>query len=107
MPPLKAEKFSDLAALEPGLAELLMDAQSFKRKKGFCANKVWLERGGLLGRLDRLVGPASDNKRHPVLGTTEAHDLASRTVRQALPSCRHATERWFLPEEKEEPPCRR
>ena len=53
--------WADLVALEPRLADLLQEARSCRRRKGWCANAKWYGYGkhfgaGLKGRLIHLVG---------------------------------------------------
>jgi|GEM_PF-6805732 len=87
-----------LTQLEPRLLEVLKQAQAVKDDKSersFCANRVWFgydEPGpgprGLKSKVSSLVGWCSVNAGHPVLGSSEAYDLAYRTVYDALPYCR-------------------
>jgi hypothetical protein len=53
----------------------------------FCANQVWYgfpnNRPGLKFHLANLA-----RQGHPILGTSEAYDVAYETIYQALPDCR-------------------
>lgn len=87
-----------LAQLEPRLSEVLKQAQAIRDDRSdssFCANRVWFgydEPGpgprGFKSKVSSLVGWCSVNAGHPVLGSSEAYDLAYRTVYDALPDCR-------------------
>jgi hypothetical protein len=85
--------FADLVSLEPQLAALLAEAESYHEKAGqhFCANVVWYGyRGhapGLKLLLNDLVGFYSGKT--GLLATSEAYDMAYQTIYHALPDCRH------------------
>jgi hypothetical protein len=94
-PPRKSERrltFGALAKLEPRLRDLLAEARAHHRNRAadFCAVAVWfgyLGCGpGLKGKLCRLVGWKAEQG--GALRTSEAYDLAYRTVYRALPDCR-------------------
>ena len=84
--------FRALAKLEPRLCDLLAEARSYHNNRDpvFCANAVWYGypgfKPGLKGRLGRLVGWTAE--RGGELRTSEAYDLAYRTIYRALPDCR-------------------
>src|SRR5437016_5708390 len=102
--------FDDLVSLEPRLADLLKEAQGYRRKarRRFCANAVWYGyRGhapGLKQQLSELVGWYSGRK--DLLGTPGAYDVAYQTLYYALPDCRHEGECGPYPadQEKQEAP---
>lgn len=83
-----AVKFSELATIEPRLAELLKEARAVKDPGGrsFCANHVWYKRGGFKDRLIKLVGWYAND---PRLKTSEAYDVAYRKIYDVLPACRN------------------
>src|SRR5215467_6291400 len=82
-----------LCELEPRLLALHRRAKAIKddeRKPWFCANDVWYGRGsneGLKEELRNLVGWR--RKGHPILGSSEAYDVAYDTVYDVLPPCRN------------------
>jgi hypothetical protein len=81
-----------LTRLEPRLRDLLAEARShhMNRSLDFYANAVWYGylgfRPGLKARLRRLVGWTAEQE--GVLRTTEAYELAYRTIYQAPLDCR-------------------
>jgi hypothetical protein len=85
--------WEDLAMLEPALNDLLDRARIIKDEGGrfFCpADEIARDRSGrpsLQWCLDRLVGWHA-RRRHPLLITSEAWDLALRTILESLPPCR-------------------
>ena len=78
--------FEDMCTLEPLLALLRDDINrvSSRGKKHFCANKAWVRR--FKPRLIRLVGWYAYKEE---LRTSEAYELAYRTLYSLLPNCRH------------------
>lgn len=88
----KKVTWKQLVAAEPRLALLLEEAKAVDGSgKHFCANRVWHERDGLKWRMSDLVG--WDRKGDPLLGTSEAYDVAYRKIYDALPDCRDC---WCL-----------
>jgi hypothetical protein len=80
--------FDELCALEPGLRLLYEEARAQRRKRRgphYCANATWYVL--FKPRLSRLVGWERPD-RDPVLGSSEAYDLAYHTVYEALPDCK-------------------
>ena len=87
-----------LLRLEPRLkavfeiAKLVVDDES---KNWFCANSVWYgygqerPRNGLKQQMSRLVGWNSENGDDPILGSSEAYDIATNKIYEELPSCRN------------------
>jgi hypothetical protein len=83
LPIAATTKFQALAALEPHLNELLTEARSHK---GGCANARWYGQGGLRKAMQKVVG----HLRHTgpeELRTSQAYDVAYRTLYAALPDC--------------------
>lgn len=86
--------FEDLCQREPQLKALLDEARAVSSKGDpkFCANRVWYGyrdyRKGFKHRMSQLVG-THRRPEHPMLSTSEAYDLAYRTLYDALPGCRH------------------
>ena len=90
--------FKDLVALEPRLADLLIEAQGHKPTRRFCANEAWYGYfgfSGLKGKLVRLVGwgretppdGATDAAKEETLKSSQAYSVAYQTVYRALPDC--------------------
>jgi hypothetical protein len=85
--------WSDLACLEPRLAQLLAKAKRVKDDGAgsyFCANACWYGYDGWPGFkpwLLRLVGRERPET-HPVLSTPAAYDVAVGTIYNVLPGCR-------------------
>jgi len=83
--------WKQLIKAEPELANLLEEAQMIRTEPGrvFCANACWYGHGGWDGfkpRLEDLVGWSM--KGHPLLGTSQAWDVAYERIYAALPDCR-------------------
>jgi hypothetical protein len=88
-----APTFEQLAELEPRLLDLLTEARTCPRTRGFCANARWYGYGGFQGRglkarLLRLVGWHRPDA-HEVLSSCAAYEVAYDTVFGALPDCSH------------------
>lgn len=87
--------WKQLTEYEPELIELYEDCKSIKDKGGkyFCANEVWYggeKDGGFRDWLMNLVGwDAQKIHKYPILGTSEAYDLAYEKCYDALPDCRN------------------
>jgi hypothetical protein len=95
-PPGQWIDFNVLAHLEPQLRELLRRAQAYHRVQDqglyFCANEAWYGYGahterGLKQALLKLVGHERE-RRHTVLSSPFAYDLAYDTIYDALLLCR-------------------
>jgi hypothetical protein len=92
--------FEDLAALEPGLLELLREAESGAARKRWCAVAAWWGGPGygegLRERLKQLLGHRRALPRHPVLSTELAYNVAADHLVSLLPDCRgHASHLWL------------
>lgn len=86
-------EFGRLAEIEPGLRIMLAHARAMESYPGFCANTVWYgyrhwKGRGLRSRLETLVGWTAQN---PALRSSQAYQIAYRTIYAALPNCRHGT----------------
>jgi hypothetical protein len=86
--------FEELAELEPGLAELLREAEAVRELlpagARFCANAYWYGYKGHRGmkkRLVELVGWLAPEDGPPELRTMSAYDTAYETIYEALPDC--------------------
>jgi len=90
-----AEKieFSDLANLEPKLADLMAEAQGHHRNTpaNFCRIRCWYGKNefapGLRSRLRLLVGWAVPRSRG-ILAGERAYSRAYRAIYDALPPCK-------------------
>ena len=91
--PDTALTFEDLCELEPRLATLYNEAKSIndnRRKRSFCANRIWYAWGGLRERMTPLVGYAVQRRGgDPRLATSRAYDVAYHSIYDALPDCRN------------------
>lgn len=84
----------DLVERDPELGAILWEAMMSmddKRKKSFCARRIWdggRGRPGLKDKLSAHVGwsAATDD---PVLKSTEAYEISVQVVFGALPPCRN------------------
>jgi hypothetical protein len=89
-----APTWQTLVAAEPRLADPLEEARAVRdpgTAAGFCTNGTWFGWGrrapGFKPRVERLVGwgrPGTD----PVLGSSDAYDVATTVLYDALPNCR-------------------
>ncbi|MFL6230991.1 MAG: hypothetical protein ACJ741_19620 [Pyrinomonadaceae bacterium] len=72
---------------EPELARLQADAAAVRDGGGptFCANKIWYV--SFEPRLKQLVG-RNARSADPLMHTSEAYELAYRTLYRLLPNCR-------------------
>jgi len=96
---ISGDKLWDLLVrLEPKLDEIFRTAKLVKddeSKNWFCANAVWYgygqsrPRNGLKQQMSRLVGWDSVHKKDPILGSSEAYDVATDKIYDELPSCRN------------------
>jgi hypothetical protein len=85
-------RWEELVAVEPRLKDLLIEAQQaehlFLSDPNFCANDYWYHwDGGLRNRMKALVGFEAPTA-PPMLRTTQAYDVAYKTLYEALPPCR-------------------
>jgi hypothetical protein len=79
--------FDELCEREPALRRLYDEARAERRQRRsqhYCANRVWY--GRLKPQLLRLVGWERPD-RDPVLGSSDAYDIAYDEIYQALPDC--------------------
>jgi hypothetical protein len=86
--------WEDLTALEPRLELLERDIRyhaSQARSVGYCASRHWhgYAGPGFKDRLSVLVGWEVDG---PMLGSSEAYDVAYDHLYELLPNCRHESE---------------
>ena len=83
--PTSKTTWPKLVKAEPRLIELFRQAEAISSENDphFCANKVWIKK--LKPRLAGLVG--GEVKDHPMLGSIQAYDIASRMVFRVLPGC--------------------
>jgi hypothetical protein len=80
--------FTDYAAMDPRIGELLKQVQAVKAVPGkpFCANRVWYGAGGLRSKVidlaghARTIGPSE-------LQTSQAYDVVYHKAYRALPDC--------------------
>lgn len=83
--------FQELVALEPQLYELYDRALSWQldTPEQFCPNALWYGFAGVLPSLrNRVISlVAWHSGRDGILGTSEAYDVASQTIRSGLPDC--------------------
>ena len=84
--------FENLCAIEPRLRELERRVKAVRDDgtASFCANDAWYglrswHRRGLRNKMAALVGWGASN---PCLRSSEAYDIAHRTLYEALPDCR-------------------
>lgn len=84
--PTSKTTWPKLVKAEPRLIELFRQAEAISSENDphFCANRVWSEK--LKPRLTVLVG--DEVKDHPLLGSSQAYDIAYRKVFRVLPGCR-------------------
>lgn len=77
--------FKQLTEIEPRLQNLFDEASKYRPNRArFCANDVWFTI--FKPKVIRLVGFYA-TKQDEVLGTSEAFDVACKTIYDALPSC--------------------
>jgi hypothetical protein len=84
--PDEPPSWEDLIPLEPGLADLLVQAQSYRRQRGkpFCANDIYY--GDIKPKLLALVG--WEREAYPdLLRTSAAYNVAREIIYNALPDC--------------------
>jgi hypothetical protein len=84
--------FSNLARLEPRLADLEAEVRAVMPKdEFFCAAAVWFGyddvRGGLKGRMSRLVGQYRADPGPAVLSSRESYDVDCDFLSNLLPPC--------------------
>jgi len=84
--------FADMAVMEPELQELLDEAKRVSVDRRFCRNHAWYsylnEPDRFKNRMLKLVGFNSQSKA-PLMHTSEAYDLAYKTIYEVLPPCQH------------------
>jgi hypothetical protein len=109
---MERPSWTALAAAEPRLAALervvrrrIADEQSRSSEiirdddygdpvaRGFCANWVWYreDAGDISPRMTIVQLVGRRRRRHPVLGTGEAHDVAYQHLWELIPPCAHET----------------
>ena len=92
--PARTITWERLIELEPRLADLYRRAKNVrddKRRRPFCANRVWKGRGHKLSFRDevtRLVGHWAETE-HEELKTSLAYTTAYQRIYDALPPCRN------------------
>lgn len=94
--------WDELAIALPALMTLYTEIEGFSPAKPwfFCGDALWKQGwqvnfpGGAsqkvaspVATIAGLLGPKSENARHPILGTQTAYDLAIRTIHAAVPPC--------------------